>query len=66
HPAVARPGLVCLAEDDPIVPPEAVALIKDVLAAERPGVEVKEFLGVRHGYAVRGMMQNPVIRKACD
>ncbi|KAJ1556556.1 hypothetical protein HK405_002544 [Cladochytrium tenue] len=45
--AVACPGLVCLAEDDPSCRP-------------RPS------LSSSHGYAVRGMMQNPVIRKACD
>ncbi|KAJ1556608.1 hypothetical protein HK405_002369, partial [Cladochytrium tenue] len=67
--AVGLPGLVCLAEDDPVVPPESVAIIKEVFSREdrgRPPVEVKQFLGVRHGYAVRGMMANAVVRKARD
>ncbi|KAJ1566835.1 hypothetical protein HK405_008230 [Cladochytrium tenue] len=69
--AVALPGLFCLAEDDMALPPPKAAQVKAAFAdagrrAGKPAVEVKDYAGTRHGYAVRAKLSDEVARKARD
>ncbi|KAJ1566834.1 hypothetical protein HK405_008229 [Cladochytrium tenue] len=69
--AVSVPGLVCLAEDDMGLPPARAAQLKKLFTdpGQRPGkpaVQVKEYAGTRHGYAVRAKLSDEVARKARD
>lgn len=70
-PPIIKPGLLCLAEIDMVF----TAAMKDqtckILAEHpdrqgRPNVEVKMYMGQKHGYAVRGQEEDPVVRKARD
>lgn len=62
--AIATPGLFLFSETDKLFTPEVIGRVKSIVEANHFDVEIKQFPGTNHGFAVRGDEADPVVGKA--
>lgn len=64
--AICKPVLFSCAETDSIFTPELRAATETILAKNKQRYQVDLFSGVSHGFAVRGDLNNPVVKYAAE